>query len=756
MPILGTRVSAKDGGIEAIHHDVGHREFVTTTTAGSAVPLARPLLTFWVGRAARQSFPSIGVEGVEVATQAEAWAAISGSAARSEAELVATFAPAARVAPADLSQPDPRVATLVPESLARRHGVVPMRADGRTIWLATADPLDFDAEQAIGFVTSRTVMLELAGPAALADFHDAIYDPGRVVSRMIDHLAASPHDGVVEDAPPPQEPDRDPALEAPIAKLIDALLGDAVRDGASDIHVEPVAGGVAVRYRIDGVLKEVMKLPDSTGPALVRRIKVVARLDVTNSMRPQDGRMAVRVDNQSVDLRVSTLPVARRGEKIVIRILDKRHLKADLNSLGLAKHEEQLLARILGHREGLVLVTGPTGSGKTTTLYAALNQLRTGKINITTVEDPVEYDIPDIAQIQVNEAQGLTFASALRSVLRQDPDVVLVGEIRDRETAEIAVQASMTGHLVLSTLHTNDAPSAAVRMRDMGVDSFKLGSTLIGIIAQRLVRKLCEECAAPADASTLPDDCKPPAGRVAAPRVAVGCKACRETGYRGRMPIMEVLLVDQTVGRLIEAGESPKAIASVARRGGMRTLWESGLDRVWDGRTSLDEVQRALGERHDEPIEGVIAAPEPVPVPVPTIQPATPPAPPAADATGGLRVLVVDDDPQMRRFVRMVLEREKYEVIEAADGLEALEVLDAMRPDLVLLDLDMPRLDGMATLEEIRDRPETATLPVILLTARTEDEGDALDKGASDFLAKPLQPKTLAARVRAVLRRSQL
>ena len=734
---------------------------------------AHALDSFWVGRAAARHFAPIDIDGLHAADVASAWAQIAELTARSEDELVAALAPAARVAPADLERPDPRMATFIPESIARKHGIVPLRADARTIWLATADPMDFDAEQAAGFITSRTVLLELAAPSALQRAHDAIYDPGRAVTRLIDDLDAQPADAVVEVVEAPVAADRDPALEAPVAKLIDALLSAAVRDGASDVHVEPVDGGVTVRYRIDGVLREVLKLPDATGPALVRRIKVVARLDVTNSMRPQDGRMAVRVDGQSVDLRVSTLPVARRGEKVVIRILDKRHLKADLGSLGLALHEQQLLTRILGHREGLMLVTGPTGSGKTTTLYAALNQLRTGKVNITTVEDPVEYDIPDIAQIQVNEAQGLTFAGALRSVLRQDPDVVLVGEIRDRETADVAVQASMTGHLVLTTLHTNDAPSAATRLRDMGVDGFKLATTIVGIVAQRLVRKLCESCALPCEPSALPPDAQPPEGRAAHPRRAVGCEACHETGYRGRMPIMEVMLVDPAVARLIEAGAAPMALASAARRGGMRTLWESGLDRIWDGRTAYDEVQRVLGDRVEEPLEPVAAPSPKKAAPQPkkttaqprksaasskkTASPPPPPSPaPAPQAEVAPLLLIVDDDPQMRRFVRTVLEREQFVILEAGDGLEALELLEQHRPALVLMDLDMPRLDGMATLEEIRARPATASLPVILLTARTEDEGDALDNGASDFLAKPLQPKALAARVRAVLRRARL
>jgi type II secretory ATPase GspE/PulE/Tfp pilus assembly ATPase PilB-like protein len=272
-----------------------------------------------------------------------------------------------------------------------------------------------------------------------------------------------------------EEVERDPAFDAPMAKLVDALITDSVRAGASDIHSEIEGREVIVRYRVDGILREVMRLPEAAGPSLVRRVKIVAGLDVTNSMTPQDGRSTAKVDDAVVDLRVATAPVARRGEKLVIRILNKSNLKTSIPDLALPPEEERILMQMLGHREGMLLVTGPTGSGKTTTLYAVLNHLKTGKVNIVTVEDPVEYDIDGISQLQVNEAQGFTFATALRSVLRQDPDIVLVGEIRDLETATIAIQAGLTGHFVFSTLHTNDATSAVTRLRDMGVDSFKIG-----------------------------------------------------------------------------------------------------------------------------------------------------------------------------------------------------------------------------------------------------------------------------------------
>jgi type II secretory ATPase GspE/PulE/Tfp pilus assembly ATPase PilB-like protein/CheY-like chemotaxis protein len=555
----------------------------------------------------------------------------------------------------------------------------------------------------------------------------------------------------LDAAPEAPAPDRE--LDGPVAKLVDAMIHDAIREGASDIHAEPTEGAVVVRYRVDGVLREVMRLPVTAGAALVRRVKIWAKLDVTDPLRPHDGRAVARAGAQTVDLRVSTIPVARRGEKVVIRILDKSNLCGSLAELKLPPAEHGMLERLLGHREGMVLVTGPTGSGKTTTLYAALNQLKTGKVNIVTVEDPVEYEVAGISQIQVSDAQGLTFARALRSVLRQDPDIVLVGEIRDLETAGIAVQAGFSGHFVLSTLHTNDAPSAVVRLRDMGIDAFKVASVLKGVVAQRLVRRLCEHCAEEVPADSLPPEARPPAGRTARVRKANGCRQCNGRGYRGRAGILEIMPVDESVARLIDAGALPDTLAAAARKIGMRSLWESGLERVWSGVTSLDELKRVLGEHADDSgaaalvPEAVVAVAE---------APSAPVAPPAEAATEGGRVLVADDDPQMRRLIRIVLQREGFDVVEANDGLDALDLIEQGRIDLVILDVDMPRLNGLGVLEEIRAQMRTASLPVIVLTAlQDETEEKALDLGAQDYLTKPVQTRSLVARVRAVLKRAK-
>ncbi|HVX87668.1 MAG TPA: GspE/PulE family protein, partial [Gemmatimonadales bacterium] len=525
--------------------------------------------------------------------------------------------------------------------------------DSGRITLATSDPRDLAAEHELRFLTGRDVHFAVAAPAAIAGRLDELYRPEASVERLLGGL----DDVEVEAEEVPEvkvEESRDPALEAPVAKLVGALLVEAVRDRASDVHFDPDEGGLAVRFRVDGVLREVMRLPTSAGAAAVRRVKVLAKLDVANPLIPQDGRATIRVDGKPVDLRVATAPVARRGEKSVVRILDGSNLKTRLEELGLAPFELEAITGLLGHREGMVLVTGPTGSGKTTTLYATLNQLKTGKVNIVTVEDPVEYDLAGVSQIQVSESQGLSFAAVLRSVLRQDPDIVLVGEIRDLETATTAVQAGLTGHLVLSTLHTNDAPSAIVRLRDLGLEPFKIAGVLKGVIAQRLVRRLCDECALPAGEGTLPTGVVPPAGRTIRLRRAVGCKSCNGNGYRGRLAVQEILTIDDTVGRLIGEGATPMAVAGAARKAGMRTLWESGLERVWDGLTTTDELIRVLGN-WSPPIDDreLHPAARPTPPPqvatVPTMEHEVPGAVP--------RILVADDDEQMRRLLKMVLER---------------------------------------------------------------------------------------------------
>lgn len=669
------------------------------------------------------------------------WDAVVHAGIATDADLVRVLGARFRLPTADVAAADRRVATIIPESVARKYHVVPLALDGRTITVATSDPRDLAAEQDLEFVSGRMVKLEIAAPGEIAEKLDEFYRPENKINRLLQGLAPAPRveveGSMVEDV------ERDPAFDAPMAKLVDALITDSVRAGASDVHSELEGREIIVRYRVDGILREVMRLPEAAGPSLVRRVKIVAGLDVTNSMTPQDGRSTAKVDDAVVDLRVATAPVARRGEKLVIRILNKSNLKASIPDLALPADEEEVLMRMLGHREGMLLVTGPTGSGKTTTLYAILNHLKTGRVNIVTVEDPVEYDIDGISQMQVNDAQGFTFATALRSVLRQDPDIVLVGEVRDLETGTIAIQAGLTGHFVFSTLHTNDAVSAVTRLRDMGVDSFKIGSVIKGILAQRLVRRLCDRCAVPMAVEELPVQARPPIdyGGVVSPRRAPGCKACGGTGFKGRLAVMEMFPIEGPVGRLIETGAPLEDLVRASRPYGMTTLWEGGLKRFWAGLTSWDEIVRVLGESETQRTTS------------PTM--AAPAAPVQSD--GVTRILLADDDAAMRRLLRTVLEREGFEVSEAIDGLETLAAVEGSPVDLVILDHDMPNLTGLGVLEEMRARVATASIPVIMLTARTDDtELEALELGAHDFLTKPVQPRSLVARVKAVLKRGRM
>ncbi len=387
--------------------------------------------------------------------------------------------------------------------------------------------------------------------------------------------------------------------DAPVIKLINAIIAEAVRLRASDIHIEPYENALSVRLRIDGVLREVLSLPSRMTPVLTSRVKVMARLDIAEKRVPQDGRVSLSLGAKMVDIRVSTLP-ARFGERVVMRILDKEEAHLDLNALGLPAKTLDRLRSLVTRPNGIILVTGPTGSGKTTTLYAALNLLNDPGRNILTVEDPVEYAIDGVGQTQINPKVGMTFATGLRAILRQDPDIVMVGEIRDVETAEIATQAALTGHLVLSTVHTNSAVGAVTRLRDMGVEPFLLSSTIAGVLAQRLVRRLCPSCKTSMQATpTELELMKLPADTDVTVSHPVGCGRCGNTGYEGRIGIYELLITDEEIRRLIseEAGE-----AAIAAHGFRQadTLADSGFQHVRNGVTSLEEVLRVVRQEKDD------------------------------------------------------------------------------------------------------------------------------------------------------------
>ena len=393
-------------------------------------------------------------------------------------------------------------------------------------------------------------------------------ESGVDLSRMMQELPA------VEDL-------LEAADDAPIIRMLNALLTQAAKDGASDIHIEPYERSSSVRFRVDGTLREVVQPNKALHAALISRLKIMAELDIAEKRLPQDGRISLRIGGRAIDVRVSTLPSAH-GERAVLRLLDKTESRFTLEGLGMAGDVLGAYERLIQQPHGIVLVTGPTGSGKTTTLYASLGRIDTSTTNVLTVEDPVEYELPGIGQTQINARIELTFAKALRAILRQDPDVIMIGEIRDFETAQIAIQASLTGHLVLATVHTNDAPSSVTRLIDMGVEPFLLSSSLLGVLAQRLVRKLCPACRRPVDDA--------PADR---PRwQPVGCAQCAHTGYKGRTGVYELMVVDDALQSLIHGRAGDQEIVAAARRAGLRSMREDGDRLVTSGVTSLEEVVR--------------------------------------------------------------------------------------------------------------------------------------------------------------------
>lgn len=684
-----------------------------------------------------------------------------------------------RMKVADVALVDPHVKDTLPEQLVRRYRVLPVRITDSFCEVATANPFDLDAEKSIAFATGREVRMLLLSPAKIAEKLDELYRPDKTLDKLLEGMDESGdliH--LAEEAPDELNVSEEEAKSRPVVKLVDLILHEGILARASDIHIEPEEGGVAVRYRIDGVLRQQMKIPRTAGLPLISRIKIMSSLDIADRLRPQDGRARVAVNGQPIDLRVSTLPAAL-GEKVVVRILDSRATVKSLDMLGLNPGEAEAINHLLENHEGIILVTGPTGSGKTTTLYSMIRQIQSEGVNIVTVEDPVEYRMQGIVQVQVQEKAGLTFASALRSILRQDPNVVLVGEIRDKETAQIATQASLTGHLVLSTLHTNDAPNAVTRLVDIGVEAYKIAAALRGVVAQRLMRKLCPTCKevwmeAPPDRLRKWIPTGTPLYR------AAGCPDCAMTGYRGRFSIIEVLHVGPEVERRIASGQTADKIADAARRVGMKTLWESGLAHVLRGESTVDELLRVVevpSEEEESPPDPPAPAPSrsgvgrPSPAagvaapPVERVERSTDhfelleePAPPRATGAHGaaaLKVLLVDDEDSLRKVMKDLLERDGYDVAEARDGVQALDQVDRVGPDIIVLDLNLPGLDGYGVLSHLRSRPATAGIPVIVLTAKGDEDNEVrvFELGADDFLTKPFRARALSARLEAVLGR---
>ena len=480
---------------------------------------------------------------------------------------------------------NPEVATSIPLYLAKRHLVIPIEKQGNTLKLAMADPMNIIAIDDVEMLTGLKADPVLASESSIIHTIEQLFSLAETLSE--DSAAKEHSDDEIAQL-------RALVEEAPIVRVVNSLIHQAVSEGASDIHIEPLDKGVRVRMRIDGILHDLMTPPKDTQPLLVSRIKIMANLDIAERRMPQDGRITIQVGLRDVNMRVSTMPTIH-GEKVVIRILDRERVILPLDKLGFSENNYRTFLNFLLSHTGMILVTGPTGSGKTTTLYSALNYLNRAEENIITVEDPVEYRLDGINQVQVNPRINLTFANALRSILRQDPNVIMIGEIRDLETAEMATRAALTGHLVLSTLHTNDACSTISRLLDMGVDSYLITSSLVGVVAQRLVRKICSHCRENYRLSVQEQAIFRNAFGKEAPETLLhgkGCRHCNETGYRGRFAIHEMMPVNRDLAHLILKRVSAEELREKAFEQGMVPLLQEGLRRIENGETTVAEVAR--------------------------------------------------------------------------------------------------------------------------------------------------------------------
>jgi type IV pilus assembly protein PilB len=747
----------------------------TATTAESPPKKRSGQATHWMARVLdRGGFTGAG----EIVVPADAsitrlWEIAMEASGLDEDALAAAIGAVFRIGVADFDRASPTAQKLLPASVVQKFGVFPIRDEDRYLVVATSDPTNLEAEDEVAFASGRSAKIVVAPPELVEDAIANAYSPNQAVESLLSRSAQAGE--MVEILAQESEEDFDPDElgTGPVVRLGNMILEEAIALGSSDVHIQPSASGGIVRFRVDGVLRTAFPMPKAVYQRVISRIKIMGGLDITDRMRPQDGRARVAIEGHPYDLRISTVPT-QHSEKSVIRILDPDQ-GGTLDGTGMSDRTIESIRHTLSHREGIFIVTGPTGSGKTTTMYSALREIATESVNIMTVEDPIEYQLEGLTQIPVDNRTGVTFASALRAVLRQDPDVIFVGEIRDEETAAIAVQASMTGHLVLATLHTNDAVGTIHRFIDLGLDPTTIVGTLKAAVAQRLMRKVCSDCSEPIRGALTEKESELSQHYGIKPIVrARGCTTCTGEGYRGRVPVNEFLTITPDLVRLVIADAAPIDLQEQARSDGMKTLLQSALDRVLTGETTLEEVERVIGlgdAVHTEALPEAPVAPVTQHVVQPISQPITQPAAmtPAPtltpDPSGDQdfvstvpRVLVVDDDGTNRMLARGLLEKEGYHVAEASDGSDALvHLARGEHVDLMILDLDMPILGGREVLSSVRNSMTTAGLPVVVLTGTPDPEADIelMEQGADDYIRKPIDPLRFMSRVKAVLRRAQ-
>ncbi len=633
---------------------------------------------------------------------------------------------------------------------------VPIVIEGTHLTVAFANPLDFQILQRIRETTGLAVRPAIAREESIREVLGS--HRSATTDKDLASLVYKDSEGLSLNTPPSENAAGDDFSEfdttltssdlsaAPVVRLANKIIADAIQKRASDIHVVPESEVITIQIRVDGIMHPLFTVPARVQNAVISRMKLLAGMDIAERRRPQDGRMRVKASSGVKDLRVSTVPTAF-GESVVIRILSTDATKLNFSSLGLDPHTQQQLETVLKSSARVVLVTGPTGSGKTSTLYATLMMLHDGTNSIVTVEDPIEYKIEGINQIQVNTKVNVSFAEGLRSILRQDPDVIMVGEIRDTETAEMAMQAAQTGHLVLSTLHTNSAASAFTRLQDIGLAPYIIASSVGTVVAQRLVRRLCQRCAV--GGCTYSTELQKSLGIDAnTVKQAKGCEDCDDSGYNGRVGVYSILDVNDSVREAIRLNKGEAEIESIARENGFHSLLEAGVGLVNEGVTSLEELERGLGS-----LEILVAEDQ-------AQQARLGRSSKASTNTSALsrrRILLIEDDENTRTVLSMLLKREMFEVVEAEDGLDALEKVFDKIPELILCDLMMPRMGGIEFLQRLRKDKRAREIPVLMLTAADGEENElsSLNSGADDFVSKASDSRVMLARVHRLLERGE-
>ena len=647
------------------------------------------------------------------------------------------------------------------------YRTLPLELEGKTLLVAMANPLDHQARKAWRFDLSLDIKEALARESDILEILTRKANANRSVD-LQEFAGETPHIQAASDEAARMESNvSDNDLAAPpVVRLVNKILADAIEADASDIHVTPDKDGLTIKIRIDGILQPLFAVPNKAKNAVLSRLKLLAGMDISEKRKPQDGRLRIDTGFGFKDLRLSTIPTIY-GENLVVRILSSDVNRITFDNLGVSEEVQKMLARAQTGSARVLLVTGPTGSGKTSTLYACLLKHRDGTNNIVTIEDPIEYRIQGVNQIQVNPKAGVTFSEGLRSILRQDPDIIMVGEIRDAETCNIALQAAQTGHLVLSTMHTNSAAGTITRLRDLGIPPYLLASSLGSIVAQRLVRKLCPVCCQPDQTSELSRyialGLKPEQVRR-----AQGCEECNGIGYRGRTGVFSFLEVGDAVREAIRLEKSEAEIEALARHNGFKSLVDSGIELVNSGVTSIDELERNLGS-----LDIVI---ESAPLQRTGLGQSHPQRQATANEMAGLsprdgaalehnasgiqkrRILLVEDDENTSVVLKLLLQREMFDVELAQDGLEGLEKVYQNPPHLIVCDFMMPRMNGLEMIQKMRRDNRTRCIPVLMLTAADSEANEvhSIESGADDFVSKTADAKVMIARIHRLLERPKV